>query len=124
MPYRETLDFYTRNVIYLKILGFRAISIVDDKSVTKPLDLFFFLFGVGFGVSICYFTVVNKDRLTSSKSEIANYGNYISLIASICVSIISMILAFIGRHKLWKIVVNFAEVDEKVNKNYVKILNN
>ena len=41
MPFRETLDFYTRNVIFLKVLGFRAISTVDDKSVTKPLDLLF-----------------------------------------------------------------------------------
>lgn len=122
MPSRETLDFYTRNVIYLKVLGFRAISIVDDKSVTKPLDLFFFLFAVFFGVSICYLTVINKDRLTSSQSEIANYGNFISLIASICVSIFSMILAFVVRHRLWNIVVNFAEVDEKVNKNGDKIL--
>jgi hypothetical protein len=112
-----TVDFYARTVIYLKVLGFRAITIVNGKSVTKPIDLLFFLFGLYLGGAICYLTVINKEKFASSQSEIANQGNFISVIASICVSVISMIFAFIFRHRLWGIILNFAGVDEKVKSN-------
>jgi hypothetical protein len=117
MPQSTTIDFYARTVIYLKVLGFRAITIVNGKSVTKPIDLLFFFFGLYLGIAICYLTIINKEKFASSQSAIANQGNFISVIASICVSIISMVIAFIFRHRLWRIILNFAEADEKVESS-------
>lgn len=115
MPDSETFKLYARNVVFLKVLGFRAISIVDGKSVTKPLDILFFALSVALGVFIAYLTVINRKSLAISQSEIANYGNFITILSSICVSIIAMVFSFIFRHKLWNVIVCFADVDEKVN---------
>lgn len=117
-----TVELYIRKIIFLKVLGFRAISIVNNKSVTKPTDLLYVLASISLGVFICYLSIEFKEELKMSKSAIANYGNFISNVAAIIVSIFSMCLAFIFRHRLWEIILNLGSDEGKVCTYLIKIL--
>ena len=110
----DTLKFSRRRVLMFKFLGFGPITLVNWKSVTKPTDVLFFFLPIFCGFSAIYFAVINRDKLSSSKSMIADYGNFIMIIASICVTIISMIFFFIYRHTIWSIILEMVEVEEKV----------
>lgn len=106
---------FASNIGILKLLGFRSITIVNGKSVTKPIDLLFFLWSVSLGVFISYLSFLSREDFFKSKSQIANYGNYLSYICSIFVSIIAMIGAFVFRHRLWDLVVDLGAIEGKVN---------
>jgi uncharacterized membrane protein YozB (DUF420 family) len=117
MPSISPLEFTKKNLLLLKIFGFSSITIIDRKSVTKFTDFLFFVFPLSLGFFCLYLTVVSREKLESSQSSIANYGNFILMIASICVSITSMILAFIFRHQIWLLLVRLVEVDENVGES-------
>lgn len=111
----DTLKYSRRRVLMFKFLGFGPITVdVNWKSKTKPTDVLFFLFPIVFGFSAIYFAIINREKLSSSKSMIADYGNFIMIIASICVTIVSMIFFFIYRHKIWSIILEMVKVEEKV----------
>lgn len=110
----STIEIYTKNIIFLKVLGFRSISIVNGKSVTKPTDVLYLIVSISFGIFICYLSILRKDEFETSKSAIANYGNFISYVAAILVSVISMCCVFYFRHRLWDIMLKFADAEEKV----------
>jgi hypothetical protein len=110
----STVTVVSKVLSCYKILGFYAITIVNRKSVTKPIDLFFLLLSISTGVSICFFSVSLRSDLASSSSEIANTGSFFVFISAIIVAIISMICAFVFRHKAWTIVLKSEEIELKV----------
>ena len=114
MAPQSNLEFSKKRLIYFKLLGFGSFSIVNWKSVTKPVDILFFILPLSLGFSAIYFAIINREKLSSSKSMIADYGNFIMIIASICVTIVSMIFFFIYRHKIWSILLHLVDVEEKV----------
>lgn len=120
MTQSSTLKFITDRIILLKLMGLASFTIVNGKLVTKPTDILFLIFGVGFGCFICYFSFANRGELMVSKSAIANFGNLVAFIASTLVSICSMIFAFIFRRRIWSMIVRLAEVEEmvKLSKYY------
>jgi hypothetical protein len=114
MVEEKVLELTKKNLIVLKFLGFSSISFVNGKSVTKFFDVLCFLFALSCGFFFCYLAIINKDNLSSSKSAIADYGNFLMLIASIFVSMSAMCCSFIFRHKIWSIILTLFDVDEKV----------
>jgi hypothetical protein len=108
------LKFARKRFLVFKIIGFGPISLVNLKSVTKPIDVFCFLLPVIGGLSACYLTIVNRENFATSNSKIADYGNFVMLIASICVSMISVIVFFIFRHNFWSILLKMADIETKV----------
>lgn len=96
-------------------MGFMVITIVNGKSVTKPTDILFLIWSVSFGTFVCFLTVIKREDLATSKSEIADYGNFIAFVASTIVSMISMLVNFVYRHKNWNMIVMEAEVERKVS---------
>lgn len=111
------MEHGARAVFPLKILGFMSITIVNGKSYTKPLDVFFFLLSVSVGISICVFSFLQRKSLVTSESKVADFGNFMSFISAICVSITSMCVSFVFRHKVWSVLLSLIKVDKKV-KNY------
>lgn len=102
-----------------KFLGFNCITIMDGKSVTKPLDVLLLLIHIFIGISIFGFLYRQRRTLAASSSEIANFGNYIMFIALIVVAIISMFVNFYLRHRIWAIILNFVEIEKMVGKKSI-----
>lgn len=111
----RTIEQAARNIILLKSLGFLSITIVDGKSVTKFFDVLYFIFGVSFGISMCYVSIIRKHELGTSNSSIADFGNYIGFLASVIISITTMIINFIVRHRTWDFAVRLAILEDKVS---------
>lgn len=127
MASSSTIKLVSRYLIIPKIIGFSSITIVDGKSVTKPTDLLYLVASVSFGLFIIFLSIINKENLTSSKSPIADLGNFISYIAAIIVSIISMLTVFCLRHRIWKMVLKLDSIENKFKKvdltvNYLEII--
>ena len=100
---------------FIKLFGFNSITINGKKSSTKAFDVLWFVLALSLGVFCCYLAAINREELGTSKSEIANYGNYIMMLTSIFVSMVSMIFSFIFRHKIWSRSVRIFEIDEIVS---------
>lgn len=112
----STLNAAARVFNYFKLIGFTSVSIIDGKSVTKPMDVVSMLCSISLGLYICIFSIIRKQDFSStSKSEIADNGNFITFLMSIVISIISMISAFIFRHKNWRTIVKLDDIEHKVN---------
>lgn len=115
MNYEDSLLLIARKrLLFLKYIGLLPITIVDGKSVTRPIDLLSLTVSLSVGVFISYIYFVRREDLFTSKSDIANFGNFVSFMASIWVSIISMMAAFIFRHRTWKIILKVVVVEQKV----------
>lgn len=114
MKPNKTLEHAVKRMRASKFLGFNSISIVDGKSVTKPLDIVLLLANIFVGIFIFCFMYRQRRTLAASSSEIANFGNYIMFIALIVVAIVSMIVNFILRHRSWGIILIFVEVEKMV----------
>lgn len=114
----DTLEFSARHHLIFKIFGFAPITIVNYKSVTKPIDFLLFLLAISGGFVACFCTIYYRDQLGTSNSKIADYGNFVMMNAAIVLSTISVFIFFILRHKVWKIVLELAEVQEKVWLSY------
>lgn len=115
MPPKTTIEYFTSVVSFLKVMGFMVITIKDGKSVTKPTDILFLIFHVSFGIFICFLTVTKREDLATSKSEIADYGNFIAFVAATIVSITCMLVNFVFRHRNWNMIVIESEVETKVS---------
>ena len=114
MAPKTAVGYAMRSNKYLKILGFAPITIVDGKSVTKPMDFILQVLCASVGILISYIVLVQRHKLGTSKSEIANLGNFIIFMASIWISILSMILSFIFRHRVWALFLKVNDVETKV----------
>lgn len=107
-------EFIARLSIGLKIIGLSSITVVDRKSVTRPTDILFLLISISFGVFICYFAFIRREELSTSKSDIADLGNFMTFIGSVVIAIFSMCSCFVFRHKIWGMVMRLTFIDEQV----------
>lgn len=114
MTYTSTLDVYAKKIIYVKVLGFRSITIINGKSITKPTDVLYLIGSISFGIFICFLSFLNKKEFDTSKSVIANYGNFAGYIASIFVSILTMCCCFVFRHRIWQMLVDLTNIEKRV----------
>lgn len=105
----------------LKVLGFASITIVNGKSVTKPLDVLYFVGSIVTGMCLIFFSIKLQDKLATSNSEMINFGNLSAYVASLVIAIISMSLAFIFRHQIWNIVVQMYEIERKFAEFGIKV---
>jgi hypothetical protein len=112
----ETIAFTTKNLIYAKVLGFCSFSVINGKSVTKPVDIFWLLLSLAIGTSICYVAFVGRHTLATSKSDIANKGNLIGFTAMMVASMSAMCINFKFRHRLWGLVLKMVGAEESVSK--------
>lgn len=112
----STLNAAARVFNYFKLIGFTSVSIIDGKSVTKPMDVICMLCSISLGLYICIFSIIRKkDFSSTSQSDIADNGNFITFLMSIVISIISMISAFIFRHKNWRTIIKLDHIEQQVN---------
>lgn len=110
----KTIDIAKKVVEYFKLIGFIPITIINDKSVTKPMDMVYLLGSISFGVFICIYSIHRRQDLVTSNSEIADKGNFMTFFMSIVISIISMISGFVFRHKIWNLVIKLYMIEQKV----------
>lgn len=118
----STLKYAEKVLKYFKILGFSAVSIVDGKSVTKPLDCVLVTSCVSFGAFICCLSIIKREELLNSKPTIANYGNFITFFASILIAMISMVFSFVCRHRNWSMLLKIYGIELKARISSVKKL--
>jgi hypothetical protein len=109
----NTLEYSRQRFQIFKFLGFSPVTIVKWKSFTKPIDVLCFVIPVFIGFSACYFAIIHREKLETSKSKIADLGNFVMVIASICVSMVSVVVFFIFRHNLWSVILKMDEVERK-----------
>lgn len=105
----------------LKVLGFSSNTIVDGKSVTKPLDVLFFVGSIVTGISLIFLSIKLQDELATSKSKMIDFGNFLANVASLVIAITSMSLAFIFRHQIWNIVLELYEIERKFAEFGIKV---
>lgn len=100
----------------LKVFGFAAFTIENGRSVTKPADILFFVVNFAVGFSLAHQSIKYRDVLISTDSEIIQVGYFVIYVASIIVSLISMLVAFLLRHKTWNMILQLDEVDRKFDE--------
>jgi len=98
-----------------KFLGFGSFTVVDGKSVTKFGDIFWLLLSLSLGGFICYLSITQKHVLGSSQSDIADHGNFLTLLMSIFIALMAMCCCFVFRHKIWWIVLSLGKIETKVS---------
>jgi TRAP-type C4-dicarboxylate transport system permease small subunit len=72
------------------------------------------VFLIVFGVFVCYFSVTMRSDLADQKSKISNIGNFLAFIASVVIIILSMLITFIFRHKIWNLAQKWDVIEQKV----------
>ena len=119
MAYTSSIEFTAKQLRFLKFMGLLPITIINGKSVTKPTDIIFLIVSISFGIYISYFFCIRREEFSTSKSDIANLGNFISFFASIWISIIIMIVSFIFRHRTWKTYSKLGATEDKVRELFI-----
>ena len=108
-----------RNALYgikvLKVFGFASITIENGKSVTKLVDYLLFFLNFIIGFIFAYYSIKYRKELVETSSEIVQVGNFVMYVASIAVSSVSMLVEFLFRHKIWKMILKIEEIDKKFN---------
>lgn len=99
----------------LKLFGFSIFSIENGKSVTKPKDILFLIGNLSLSYILLSYALMFRSKLLTTKSEILNFGNFVTFIAAMCVVSISMIITFVFRHRTWKIIVRLSKIDRMLN---------
>lgn len=96
----------------LKTFGFAAFTVENKKSFTKFSDLSHFASCLATGIIFLMISIKYRCEFTSSSSEIANVGNFITYVTSIIIALMSMIITFLFRHKIWETILKLSEADE------------
>lgn len=100
----------------LRLFGFAAFTIENQKLVTKPKDLFFLLLSFSTGVTFILVSIKFRTDFATAHNHIADVGNFITYISSLLISLISMALSFFFRHKTWQNILKMASIDEMMGK--------
>lgn len=98
----------------LKILGVACFSVENGKSVTKLEDVICIVLSILIAISTCYFSVIIRVDLAEQQSRISSIGNFLSFIASVVIIILSMLITFIFRHKIWSLAQKLDAIELKV----------
>jgi hypothetical protein len=109
-----TISQALRNAKVLKLLGLSCFSVENDKSVTRVVDVLCMLTAVAIGVLICYYSVAFRNDLAMQNSRIASVGNFLSYLASIVIVVLSVLITFLFRHKIWSLALKLDLIEEKV----------
>lgn len=112
MKHSVVEEFSEKIFRFLKVFGMSSFSIESGKSVTKALDVFFLLANLLIACSLLYGSVKYQHLFGTSDSEILELGNFVTYVSSVLVVITVMIMNFINRHKMWRIVQAIAKVDQ------------
>jgi 7tm Chemosensory receptor len=96
----------------LKLFGFAPFTIENGKSLTKPLDVLSFLTSISIGVFIVFTSLKYREDLVTEVSKVGDIGKLVTYIGACSSAVISLILLFFFRHKIWKIILELAKVDE------------
>lgn len=115
MYHSFTVETAIRVFHYFKMMGFSPVTIIDGKSVTTLIDIFYFLTSILFGIFFCFVAILKKDDLVSSVSSIADTGNILTFIMAMVISIITMLIAFVWRHRNYQMTLMLGVVEEKVS---------
>lgn len=99
-----------------KLFGFSPFTIVNDKCVTTLFDFLLFIGNLSIGSMFAYQSVRYRKELVSTNSEIVEVGILVSCVSLISVSLISMMLNFIFRKKIWNMILGLKEVDAKFSE--------
>lgn len=110
-----------RSIKVLKFFGFASVTIENEKCVTKPTDYLFFIGNFLIGSVLVSSSIKYRKELISTDSEIIEIGNFVTYVASIGISLISMVLYFFFRFKIWNMILQLKEVDYKFDDIGVKI---
>lgn len=102
-----------RNMRFSKFFGFSAFSVENSKLVTKPTDLLRFVTCFSIGVACILVSFKYQTEFLNEQSEIADYGNFVTFIASLVITLIALIWNFICRNRVWAIILCFADIDIK-----------
>lgn len=97
---------------FLKVFGLSSFSLKRHQSVTKPLDIFFLFTNISLSGFLLYVLLNYRHLFGASESEIVERGKYVTYIMSFVIDIATMVLYFLNRHKLWKIVQCLSKIDQ------------
>lgn len=112
----ELIENIKKTFKILKVFGFATFTVENGKSVTKPRDLYFLLQNICIGILLIFISIKYKTALGTSKSVVADYGNFVTYIASLVIALISMVVSFIHRHRTWRNVIKMSQVDTKMKR--------
>lgn len=99
----------------LKFFGFAIFTIKNGKSVTTLTDLLFLGANLFVSISLLVCSVIFRDLFSQNGSEILNFGNLVTFVTANCLTTISMMIGFLFRHRIWKIMVELTEIDRMLN---------
>lgn len=102
-----------RRFRFSKFFGYAAVTIVNGKTITKPRDFLYFILVFLIGTSFLIESIRQRDKLMKENYGIVDYGNFMTYIAMLVIALISMINAFIFRHKVWDSLLVLLEIDSK-----------
>lgn len=105
----------------MKVFGYAPFSVVNKKSVTKTFDVLHFLVCITIGLIHLYASIKFRHKFTKSNSSIADVGNLVSHVASVVITLVSMIQAFQYRHKTWQMILRMFVIDNQLREiNFFK----
>lgn len=110
MSEKLTIQRATNVFKVLKVFGFASFTIENGKPVTKLTDLIYIFASVSVGFMLIFFLFKYRDELANTKSELIDLGNFISIFAALSIAMISILISFLFRYSIWKIVLGLCEV--------------
>lgn len=119
MPTKMTnaVDTAMKRFGLLKIVGFAPFSVVNGKSVTKLSDVLIFVTNLSICALFLGVLFKFKENFRSSSIEIINQGNFATYASALMMVAFFFVVFFIFRHQIWKIVLLFHEIDQKLQTN-------
>lgn len=110
----------------MKVFGYGCFTVENGKCVTKPVDVFFLLLSICTGFVFLFLSIKYQKQLGTTKSDMIRLGNQITYVAAIVMAIISMILVFCNRRRVWSIFLTLYEIEKKffkigLNRDHSKI---
>lgn len=110
------LDNVTKIMKILRFFGLATFSVENRKSVTKLSDLLHLAVCFWLGSTFVVLSIMFSNELKSPASVLVDSGNFSTYIASLLISLISMISAFFNRHRIWKSLLILSYIDEEFLK--------
>lgn len=120
---RLTALTLSKNIFkHIKLLGFASFTIKGDVNEgqiqTTFIDFMFFSLNVLVGILLSFISFHYTNDSTQ-KSLIINFGSILTTNGGILVGLNWMIVSFIVRYNIWKIITNLHAVDKKVSLQFV-----
>lgn len=108
-----TIKYSIATFKIFKVFGIACFTIENRKPTTKFWDLIFFANSIAIGISFIYMLSVFRDKLTVSKLEMLDIGNYVIYNLSLLIDIIVIMMMFGFRYKIWNMMLRLNETENK-----------